>query len=68
MRLAAQRKDWPTFALPPDRGALTAADVLAHAPGPARDAVLDMWCASVWAAYHDAHRSVAELLRTQGIV
>jgi len=68
MRLAAQRKDWPTFAFPPDRGALTGIDVLTHAPGPARDAAIGAWCASVWAAYSDAHRSVAELLRTQGIV
>ena len=68
MRLAAQRKDWPTFPLPQDRGTLSAIDVLAHPPGIARDAAIEAWCACVWHIYRHSHTAVAALLQEQGMI
>ncbi|MDE3155321.1 MAG: hypothetical protein KGN76_09465 [Acidobacteriota bacterium] len=68
MQLAKRKHDWPSFTLPADRGAITAADVLAVPPGPERDRAIDAWCASVWAAYRDSHGAVEALLRTHGLI
>jgi hypothetical protein len=61
MRLARYRKEWPRFKPPSERGSLSAADVLAAAPGADRDAMIRTWCDSVWAAWKDAHVQIAEL-------
>ncbi len=58
---------WPAFALPRDRGAVTAADVLAAAPGPERDRAIDAWCTAVWAVYADQRPAVAALLGRYGL-
>jgi hypothetical protein len=70
MQLARRKREWPSFALPPpqDRGGMTAADVIAAPAGPDRDAAIDAWCASVWEAFRDSHRAVADLLRQYEIV
>jgi GrpB-like predicted nucleotidyltransferase (UPF0157 family) len=68
MALARNRRGWPSFPLPAERGSITAAQVLAAPPGPERDAAIDAWCASVWEAYADSHEAVAELLRRHGIL
>jgi hypothetical protein len=65
--LARRKRSWPTFPLPPSRGAITAADVLASRAGPERDKAIDVWCASVWEAFHASHRAVIDLLRERGI-
>ena len=52
------RKDWPRFPLPEDRGALTAAHVIA-APAAQRAQAIDAWCRSVWDAWKDSHAAVA---------
>ena len=65
MALARKRDTWPVSALPPGRGAITAAGVMAVAAGPERDAAIDAWCASVWAAFHASHAQIAELLERQ---
>lgn len=62
MRLARRRQAWPTFPLPEQRGAMTAADVMALPEEPARDAAIHAWCAGVWDAYRDSHAAVAELV------
>lgn len=62
MRLARKKRSWPSFALPHDRGAMTAADVLAAPPGPERDRAIDRWCASVWNAFRGNRETVAALL------
>jgi len=67
MALALRRPQWLSFALPDERGALGARDVIAAPPGPERDRALDAWCGAVWAAYGDSHRKVVEWLRLQGI-
>src|SRR5207249_1660077 len=53
MDLGQQKHLWPSFALPDERGSLTAADVLAVPAGPERDKAIHAWCASVWEAFRD---------------
>ena len=48
--------------LPQSRGAITIAEVLAAAPGKARDSKIAAWCLSVWEAYKSSHATVAHLL------
>lgn len=69
MALAKQKDQlpWPSLALPPSRGAITAADVLRAAPGAERDRAIDEWCAAVWREYRDANRgAIEEYLRRGG--
>ena len=68
MALARQKHVWPQFALPRERGSITAVDVIGAAPGSDRDRAIDAWCASVWEAFHDNHQTVAALLAQHGIV
>ncbi|HWS70960.1 MAG TPA: DUF5946 family protein [Thermoanaerobaculia bacterium] len=64
MLLARQKQPWPTFALPPTRGAITPADVMQAPEGPERDRAIDDWCAAVWREYAaTARTTIAELLR-----
>jgi uncharacterized protein DUF5946 len=65
MLLAGGRKNWPRFDLPFDRGDVTVADVMRVPAGPARDAMIDTWCACVWAAYRACHAQIAELIQTE---
>ncbi len=67
MRLAKKKEAWPTFPFPKDRGAITAAEVLATPPGAERDKAIDNWCESVWTAYRDSRQSVIDLLSARGI-
>jgi len=68
MLLARHRRSWPAFLLPPDRGSVTAVEVMTLREGPERDSAIHGWCASVWAAYVDDRETVAGLLRQYGIV
>jgi hypothetical protein len=63
--LARHRKEWPEFELPQARGEISVADVVATAPGPERDAMIDRWCASVWGAYAGSRHQVVELIRAE---
>ena len=62
MALARRKHDWPSFALPENRGAVTAIHVMAAPPGDERDRAIDTWCASVWEAFAASHEAVVELL------
>lgn len=67
MKLARQKHQWPRFALPRDRGSMTAADVMTAPPGPERDRAIDAWCEAVWSAFVASRQTVADLLRTHGV-
>jgi hypothetical protein len=67
MTLARRRRSWPRFALPAGRGSITAVEVLAAPPGPARNQAIDAWASSVWHAFRDSRSAIAELLRQYGI-
>jgi len=62
MRLARQKRTWPTFSLPVLRGDISVDEVLNCAPGPERDLMIHRWCASVWAAYSGNRERVQQLL------
>jgi hypothetical protein len=63
-----RERQWPEFAMPAQRGSITAREVMAAPEGPLRDAAIDDWCRSVWDAF-SANRPIIEaLLREYGIV
>lgn len=64
--LARRRPAWPTLPLPASRGAFTARDVLATPAGPLRDAAIDAWCESVWAAYRPCRAAIVGFLDRYG--
>jgi len=65
LRPGGIRKQWPVFALPKERGAITASDVLAKPAGPDRDEKIHQWCISVWEAWKDSHQQVRDLIRNE---
>ena len=65
--LAAEKRTWPVVALPSERGRVTPDDVMQAPAGPERDAAIDIWCASVWAAYHQWRATIKALLREHAI-
>ncbi len=65
MQLAKKRKNWPSFDLPKQRGAVTVSDVLATPAGNERDEAIRKWCASVWEAYREDHKKITDLIRTE---
>ena len=67
IELGRRKRAWPAVALPNNRGAMTAIDVLATA-GDHRDKAIEEWCASVWAAFKDSRSPIVGLLREYGIV
>jgi hypothetical protein len=68
MALGRCKRQWPKFALPLERGSVTASEVMTHPAGPERDRAIGRWCVSVWNAFRESHRPVAELLEHDGIV
>lgn len=67
MHMARRKRSWPSLTLPRERGAITASEVMAQPPGPARDQAIQRWCASVWHAYREHHATIIDLLRTYDI-
>ena len=68
MKIARRKQQWPVFALPDDRGSITASDVLAAPPGSERDRAIHEWCACVWRAFLDSRPKVVSLLEAKGVV
>src|SRR5262245_9838718 len=46
MHLAREKRRWPTFVFPDDRGPITVLDVMAAPAGAGRDAAIETWCVS----------------------
>jgi Family of unknown function (DUF5946) len=67
MKLAQRKRQWPSWSLPDDRGAITPADVLVAPPGAERDKAVDAWCASVWRAFCGHREAIVALLGEYGI-
>lgn len=65
MQMARVRKKWVSPGLVVDRGSVHVAEVLAEEPGPARDAKIHQWCASVWGAWKEHRSQIAELARIE---
>jgi hypothetical protein len=68
LKLAQHGRNWPTFALPGERGSVTAIEVMTAPAGPERDQAIDAWCASVWNAFRECRGIVVELLKHHRIV
>jgi hypothetical protein len=68
MALGKHRRQWPTFALPAARGAMTARDVTAAPEGVERDAAIHAWCATTWTACNATSDQVMGLLQEHRIV
>jgi uncharacterized protein DUF5946 len=68
VELGRRKRAWPAVALPDNRGAMTAIDVLAAAAGDRRDKAIDEWCVTVWAAFKDNRSVIVDLLGEHGIV
>ena len=68
MKLGRCKRNWPSFPLPRERGSVTATQVMSAPAGPDRDRAIHSWCASVWEAFRDSHRAVADLLHRHGIL
>ena len=56
MKMARQKREWPKWTLPTNRGDITATQVLAASEGSERDDLIDAWCKSVWSAFAPANR------------
>jgi hypothetical protein len=67
MKMARQKRQWPAFVLPRERGTITAVAVMRAAAGEARDKAIDAWCASVWDAFRGNRDVVVRLLAEYGI-
>jgi Family of unknown function (DUF5946) len=65
MRLAKQRKHWPTLSPPTATASITVADVLAIAPGEARDRAIRDWCAAVWEIWQPQRNVIVDLARAE---
>lgn len=62
MELGRRKREWPRIDLPGDRGHMTVSDVLAAPAGAERDAAIDDWCRSVWAAFGANRQTILDLL------
>ena len=58
MKLGRQKRDWPRFLLPMERGEITASIVWTAPEGPERDNLIHDWCVSVWQAHVNNHAAV----------
>jgi hypothetical protein len=67
MQMARRKQVWPVFALPADRGAVTARDVMARAAGEERDQAIEAWCQAVWQAYAAERDAVIAFLEGAGL-
>ena len=64
-QLAQRKRAWPQIPQPAHRGHITAAHVVAAAPGLERDRVLHDWCASVWECWKPNSEAIFTLARTE---
>jgi Family of unknown function (DUF5946) len=64
-RLSQNKKAWPEFELPIQRGEITVADVLMASPGQKRDVMIKEWCKSVWHAFENSHGAIAALVKAE---
>lgn len=64
IKLSQNKKVWPQFQLPDQRGEITVSDVVKATSGPDRDAMIKNWCVSVWGAYRNCHATVAALAKS----
>ena len=65
MRMAKNKKTWPAFDVPAEKGTVTVFDVLRAEAGKKRDQAIADWSRSVWNAWKASHGKVAELVKSE---
>lgn len=65
MKLAKNRKKWPVFELPRERGDIRVTDVLNIEPGRMRDEKIVDWCRSVWESYKNIQEKIRKLTKAE---
>jgi hypothetical protein len=65
MRLASQRKHWPTIPRPDAAASITAVDVLAAAPGLQREQAIRDWCGAVWETWKASRSKIMALAKKE---
>jgi len=68
MEMGRRKREWPGFALPAERGSITAMDVMAAPAGPERDEAIEAWCRSFWNAFSASQPAIEALVRACGII
>jgi len=68
MKLARNRRSWPTFRLPEKRGDITAIDVMSRPEGQARDEAIRAWARVVWSACEETRDDVTGILQQYDII
>lgn len=65
MRMARHHKAWPQLSIPKIQASIGVADVVATAPGAARDAMIRNWCAAVWEIWQESRPQIVALTRAE---
>jgi hypothetical protein len=65
MQLARYRRQWFMPVRPLDRGAIHIQDVLAAAPGAARDTMIHCWCESAWHSWSASRQQIVDLAKSE---
>jgi hypothetical protein len=65
MQLARQRRQWPQWEPPQERGTLGVSAVLAVQPGQERDEMIRNWCVAVWDAWKETQIQIRELVKQE---
>lgn len=65
IQLSKNKKQWPSFEIPNEKGTIFISQVLEEAAGKKRDEMIKKWCRGVWQAYHQSHETVAALVKRE---
>ncbi|MEI6553406.1 MAG: DUF5946 family protein [bacterium] len=65
MKMIKQKKTWPTFDFPTERGSITIADVLNAPAGELRDNLINTWSKSVWTAWTKNKSRIEQLIESE---
>lgn len=68
MKLAKNRKFWPSLPSPAKSATLTVADVLRAKPGEARDCMIENWSKAVWDIWKEKRPEIETILKENGII
>lgn len=65
VKLGKNRRNWPKFVLPLERGNISVSNVITCPEGFKRDRIIYEWCESIWQAYSHCHEEVRNLVRDE---
>ena len=65
IQMSKNKKVWPAFKLPEQRGEISILEVMETPPGVQRDLKIKSWCNSVWQAFDGCHEIIASHVRTE---